>query len=1106
MSKSKKDLLIDEVAKAVGAGREVSMETVDFSDSNRPKTCLEVDFPIIPINKIAAIEGKGSGALKPVYQVMKWWARRRSTVFRQLLISAVLKAPDDDLEAGKIAWDAYYSNHQKNGSFKQIKVADIFMGGGTTIVEGSRLGLKMFGNDLNPVAWFVVNNAISDIDAGELINLSDYVEENVKPQIMPFYACDCPRGHKGRWLRFSDKSIPIKPINKEQLFSEPNEAKSEAFMKSVSSFDGWSGWYRDNGYEFDIMDDKFDPLKLTYDERPFYRYWGPETIYTFWAKHAPCQVTGCGHLTPIVTSPVVAIKSVTIQSWLSQTCGQCNELFDIDKVNPRMAPGAPLVISTSEKPFATLDENGNYSCPYCGYKSFKNVQDKQASKKRIELTLFVHPDWVKGTSAKAECSGSAKDPSEARVQWNELRASSLRLVEVRGESPEEVQCPETGLSFKTGKDGGNVPKRSQFICQEPTCGREQDVLTAIKESGKAGPFGAYAIRGYCPDCDSEGYALNGDFFDKPATEAYKAAIMEWESRKTSDLLGYWPQSEIPFGFMTGMANGDIRKGHGFTHWWTMFNPRQLLVLSQLLKAIENSKFKGNTKEALLGAFQQYLRNQNMFCFWNFQRALEPLFANNNYHPKSQVVENTVFSGRGRGDFASCVRKIFEQIKWTKAPWEIACGDQDDHSVKVETGDPVINTQQLDCGSSTDLNIINNDSIDLVITDPPFGGLLHYSELSDFFYVWLRLALKETYPNLFTAEYTPKSLEAVANEAREEEPENFYKRVLTQCWNEVFRILKPGGILAFTFHHSEDEPWVAVLESLFDSGFYLEATYPIRSDETKGEGQFGSKQIEYDIIHVCRKRTEEPTPVSWARMRRQVMSDVQYLQALLENHINAGLPAADLQVIKRGKALEYYSRHYGKVYIEEGRGFTVREALVGINQLLDEEWSSTTVVPPNLAEPLTRQFLRIFYATSEVPRDQMQKYLKGTGVTPSAFEAKGWCKEVRKVFLLISPLDIALIMHERKHDQKMYDYDQAMYLIGASFEGSGIKVDQILNDSSFKPHPALSALLDWFYRYGGTQDIKTAASRAKQLYTKWESRNQAKVQVQMALFDIHEGDE
>ena len=55
--KSKKELLIEQIAIAVGAGREVAVETVDFSDPNRPKTCLEVDFPIIPINQIANIEG-----------------------------------------------------------------------------------------------------------------------------------------------------------------------------------------------------------------------------------------------------------------------------------------------------------------------------------------------------------------------------------------------------------------------------------------------------------------------------------------------------------------------------------------------------------------------------------------------------------------------------------------------------------------------------------------------------------------------------------------------------------------------------------------------------------------------------------------------------------------------------------------------------------------------------------------------------------------------------------------------------------------------------------------------------------------------------------------
>jgi adenine-specific DNA methylase len=132
-SSGAKKRLEDAASRAVGAGKQVRMDTVDFSDPNRSKTCLEVDFPILPINQIAAIEGNAG---KPIYQMSKWWARRRSSVFRSLLIAAATKAPNDPAQAAKTVWDAYYANHQAKGAFKHLKVADIFMGGGTTLVEG----------------------------------------------------------------------------------------------------------------------------------------------------------------------------------------------------------------------------------------------------------------------------------------------------------------------------------------------------------------------------------------------------------------------------------------------------------------------------------------------------------------------------------------------------------------------------------------------------------------------------------------------------------------------------------------------------------------------------------------------------------------------------------------------------------------------------------------------------------------------------------------------------------------------------------------------------------------------------------------------------------
>jgi putative DNA methylase len=88
----------------------------------------------------------------------------------------------------------------------------------------------------------------------------------------------------------------------------------------------------------------FDPLAIPRDERKDYRYEGPEIIYTFWAKHGPCQVTGCGHRTPIMTSPVMAVKTLTVKHW-AHTCGKCGEAFDVEEEAARMAPDAPLYVA-----------------------------------------------------------------------------------------------------------------------------------------------------------------------------------------------------------------------------------------------------------------------------------------------------------------------------------------------------------------------------------------------------------------------------------------------------------------------------------------------------------------------------------------------------------------------------------------------------------------------------------------------------------------------------------------------------------------------------------------------------------------------------------------
>ncbi|MHB8523252.1 MAG: DUF1156 domain-containing protein [Limisphaerales bacterium] len=1106
--KSKKELLTEQIAAAVGAGREVAVETVDFSDPNRPKTCLEVDFPIIPINQIAAIEGNAG---KPIYQMSKWWARRRSSVFRSMLLAAAMKAPEDESKAAKAVWDVYYANHQKRGALRHLKVAEPFMGGGTTIVEGSRLGMQMFGCDLNPVAWFVVKNEMAQVDIAEVKRLLADIEAEVKPLVMPYYAYDAPDGERGKWFRRTGTKQRDKKLTQSDLLSA-------ATTESPATEDEW-----------EELPSDFDIFSVPWQERKNYRYEGPEIIYTFWAKHGPCQREGCGHRTPIMKTPVIAIKTLTVDAWADWECRGCGEKFDVERHAARMAPNVPLFVAPDEKPFAVMDGEGRFTCPHCGEKrqdakAFAENNSPELGKaknKKVELTLLIHPQWLEGCpkcdEQGREYGGSATDSVEATIRWNNARAAKLRLLEVRGVLPEQVTCPETKVTFYTDERGGTVTKSGHFECQASTCGKEQPSAASFAKTGKAAPIANFLIQGYSPHRDESGEPYGGRFFSAPDDAiAVNSAWAEWDSRKDDDLRDFWPRSEIPFGHMTHQRQP--LPDHGYTHWWKFFHPRQLLVHAQLLKTVvQHKKSAWETKFFVLGAFQQYLRNQCVLSFWHIKAdKLASALGNPNFHPKTTIVESSVFPHLGLGNWQSCAEAIEKAAYWARNPTELVAqealttlaphlaSEVSSKSVKVETSDELLTGVVLSCSSATELTAVPKDSVDLVITDPPFGGLLHYSELSDFFYVWLRLVLKAHYPELFSSEYSPKALEAVANKARH--PENadaFYQRILTDCWCEAHRVLKPGGILAFTFHHSEDEPWVGVLESLFDAGFYLEATYPIRSDETKGDGEFGSKQIEYDIIHVCRKRMTEPQPISWARLRRQITDDVRRIKNLLSQHQKEGLAAADLQVIKRGKALEYFSRHYGKVYVEQGREFTIREALVGINTLLDDDTSTAggPEAPPPNAEPYTRQFFRLFYETTEVPRDQMQKFLRGTGIAPSDFEDRGWCSEKNKIFALTPPVEMAGAWKGASRKDMAQDFDQTMFLVGGCVEGSGIRVNDTLNNPNFAPHPATDDLVEWLCRHGGTTEIKQAAQRARTIYREWLAANKVKVQEQMRLFDL-----
>ena len=1139
-------------------GKAVKLPVPDFTDPNRKPTCLEADFPIAQINALSNLEGNAG---KPIYQMSKWWARRRSSVFRSMLVAAATEAPADPNEASKLVWDHYYCNHQKAGSFKHLKVLDCFMGGGTTLVEGSRLGMQMTGVDLNPVAWFVVKNELACSDPEQVKALFEEIERQVKPQIQPFYTTTCPRGHQGRWRDV-----------------ETGEAVS------------------------------LDPIELPPDQRSRYRWEGPEVIYTFWAKHGPCQAKGCGHRTPIFRTPVIAEKKLST-GYAELTCPGCGTMFHAELGETRMAPGAERIIVEGDPSFTELTQDfarllndydkGNANdtweralalkaaaaqepglhCPHCSTfagKRLADVFDRHAQpslratgrkkkdfalkSKPVQMYLLIHPEWMKGATGLVggeELGGWAGAPAEATSDWYEKRIEHLRVIEVRGKSLPDIVTLADGAVIETGQ--GTVPRRAHFTCA--ACGREGNTLESVRPTEHTAPVAAYTLQCHCPQCDAEGYTYGGRYFKAPNEYDIKRLAeseKEWASRMEVDLAEYWPRQICWDAYMM-RANGGVNDGWGYTHWWKMFNSRQLLTHTQILKAITEAPEDAwplDVREQALGAFQQYLRNQNMFAFYHVKRdCLAPALSNSNFHPKNAVIEVSAYSD-GYGPWKSTSVGILGGLEWARNPWDPVIKEEagQTKSIRADLNDPIIPGNEPYCGSSTDLSMLGNEQFDLVITDPPFGNNLFYADLSDFFYVWLRLPLRKWYAGLpeaayFEPERTPHSMEAVDNsvehpddrEDYEKEPfieskhlariqeltgdaalaekdpnplyrpqpsSDFYSQTLSAVWAEAGRRLKDGGIMAFTFHHNEDQAWIDILKALFDAGYVLVATYPIRSDETKGDsGAFGSRKIEYDIIHVCRKRIEAPEPVSWARMRRWVKEETVRLKDLLEHTHGKALPESDLRVILRGKSLEFYSRHYGQVFTGDGQVLDVRDALLGINQLLDDLLEDTTQTgglrPPDSAEPASRLYLRLFKNCMEMERDELHKTLRGTGISQGDLEAKGWIRVVGRAVHVVPIQERVAFFTERGRNRKVIktDLDQAHFLIGAAHPNSGLKIETELSNSNFRIKKSVDEILKWYAEVDTNSANRMAARIAAQLVEHWRTRKDRHRAVQLTFFEM-----
>ena len=465
----------------------------------------------------------------------------------------------------------------------------------------------------------------------------------------------------------------------------------------------------------------------------------------------------------------------------------------------------------------------------------------------------------------------------------------------------KARCPECGEIFDPHE---GISGRGIFQCH--ACGTKQRILDAVKRKGSKLDEELYALEGYCRIC--------GRFFkrvDGYDIKIWEKAKKEFERRRTELLI---PTEAIPIE-----GRSDPRPvNHGYYYFWQMFNERQLLCLSKLLEEILKLPDR-NIREFMLVAFSDCLDTNTMFCKYEVQwHKISVLFGLHAYHPIERPTENNVWGTIfGRGTFTRCFEKVRRAKEYCQKPYERLVDSRGKRFSKytgkeriegyyVENYQDLLKRDRsalLRCTSSEDLSFIPDKSVDAVITDPPYFENIQYSELADFFYVWLRLALKDEYP-WFIPEYSARPEEIVYNE-KQGKSKDFFSQSLQRVFQECHRVLKDDGIMAFTFHHNKTWAWETIARVLLESGFYISASPIVRSE---GKSGFHSSEgnIRYDAVLVCRKRPSGENRNGWDEIKRQILSDsVDWARRTLESGVTVN--RVDIFTIVMAKSIEYITK-------------------------------------------------------------------------------------------------------------------------------------------------------------------------------------------------------
>lgn len=232
---------------------------------------------------------------------------------------------------------------------------------------------------------------------------------------------------------------------------------------------------------------------------------------------------------------------------------------------------------------------------------------------------------------------------------------------------------------------------------------------------------------------------------------------------------------------------------------------------------------------------------------------------------------------------------------------------------------------------------------LLSTDPPYYDNIGYSDLSDFFYVWLRRALRKIQPDLFGSMLVPKDEELVANPYRhngragaQEFFEDGFRDVFARARASASDDFPITVYYAFKQSDTNDEGrastgWETLLEGMVRNRWQVTSTWPMRSERTGRMISVGTNALASSIVLSLRPRKANAGVIDKRQFRDELLAD---LPDRLREMQQGTIAPVDLSQAAIGPGMAVFSK-YDRILDADGSSVTVRQALQLINTVIDE---------------------------------------------------------------------------------------------------------------------------------------------------------------------------